>query len=308
MFLFVRGENDWLIYGTILALVACANNLFNITWLLRSLSFKNLGRSNLRKHCKPLAAFCDFFPLLLRFYNFFDTVLLGLLSPDNTQVAFYQLAAKLRNICYQVVNAIISVLIPRLSYYAKNNPIQYSSLLQRGFGITLNLSLGIANYLLAFAHPLVVLFSSEKYEAAVISVQLIGFVNLFTCLSTFIGLCVLTPLDLEQKLVRANMTGVPISLIFNFVLDGTWGATGAALAVLIAEFVIFTIQVRASRKILFSAIKLESVFKTLIINAFALLAGFVTASFSLSIIPLLIVGFFCLWNYMVCYWTRCKRR
>lgn len=143
-----------------------------------------------------------------------------------------------------------------------------------------------------FAHPLIVLLSSDKYAAVVISVQIIGFVNLFSCLSTFIGLCVLTPLDLENKLAMANMAGVPISLVANFALDGTWGATGAASAVLIAEFVIFTVQVHASWRILRNALQLSEILKTLMINVVALLAGFAAASLPLSAIPLLIVGFF----------------
>lgn len=288
--LFVRHKDDWLIYGAIIALVACANNLFNITRLLCSLSFKNLGRSNLRKHGKSLISFAAL-SIATAIYQSFDSVLLGLLSPNNAQVAFYQLASKLRNICWQVVNAIVGVLMPRLSYYAKNNPAQYACLLQRGFGITVNLSLGIANYLLAFAYPLIVLLSSEKYAAAVISVQIIGFVNLFSCLSTFIGLCVLTPLDLERKLAMANMAGVPVSLVANVVLDGTWGATGAAIAVLIAEFVIFIIQVHASWRILRNAIQFSDMLKTLAVNAIALLAGLVAAALPLSAIPLLAVGF-----------------
>ena len=288
---FVRHKDDWLIYGAIIALVACANNLFNIARLLRTLSFKNLGRSNLRKHDKSLISFAAL-SIATAIYQSFDSVLLGLLSPNNIQVAFYQLASKLRNICWQVVNAIVSVLIPRLSYYAKNNPAQYTSLLQRGFGITLNLSLGIANYLLAFAYPLIVLLSSEKYAAAVISVQIIGFVNFFSCLSTFIGLCVLTPLDLERKLAMANMAGVPISLVANFALDGTWGAPGAAVAVLIAEFVIFTVQVHASWKILRNALRFGDILKTLMINVIALMVGFAAAALPLAEIPLLIVGFF----------------
>ena len=289
--IFVRHQDDWLIYGVILALVSCANNLLNITRLLRSLSFRNLGHSNLRRHRKSLAAFAVL-SIATAIYNSFDSVLLGMLSPNNRQVAFYQLASKLRSICYQVVNAIVSVLIPRLSYYAKNNPAQYTSLLQRGFGIILNLSLGIANYFLVFAHPLIVLLSSEKYAAAVVSVQIIGFVNFFSCLSTFIGLCVLTPLDLENKFAMANMAGVPISLVANFALDGTWGGTGAAAAVLIAEFIIFIIQVHASWKILCNALQLSDMLKTLVVNVIALLAGFAVAALPLAEIPLLIIGFF----------------
>ena len=290
MLVFVRHKNDWLIYGAILALVACANNALNIIRLFHLLPLRNLGKGNLHRHFKPLVSFATL-SIATAIYNSFDSVLLGLLSPNNTQVAFYQLSSKLRSICYQIVNAIISVLIPRLSYYAKNASDRYLLLLRRGFDIIFNLSLGIANYLLVFAYSLVVLFSSNKYDTAVISVQIIGFVNFFSCLSTFIGLCILTPLNLERKLAIANFAGVPISLVANFLLDSTWGAIGAAVAVFLAEVTIFLIQLHAAWRMLAQALEFSNLLKSVTSNAFALLMIFFVAWLPLSAVPLLVCGF-----------------
>ena len=79
MLVFVRHKNDWLIYGAILALVACANNALNIIRLFHLLPLRNLGKGNLHRHFKPLVSFATL-SIATAIYNSFDSVLLGLLS------------------------------------------------------------------------------------------------------------------------------------------------------------------------------------------------------------------------------------
>ena len=192
MLVFVRGEGDYLAYGVILALVICGNNVLNLARMLRMVSFSGLGPMHIGRHLKPLASYAVL-SIASSVYLAFDSILLGMLSPSNVQVGLYQLASKLKGICFSVINAIIGVLIPRLSYYAKNDLEKYGALLRRGWGFLLNLCLGIALYLLVCAYPLVVLISSEKYVDAVLPVRIIGLVNLFSCMSYFFGLCILSP-------------------------------------------------------------------------------------------------------------------
>ena len=108
----------------------------------------------------------------------------------------------------------------------------------------MNLCLGTALYLLVYAYPLVVLISSEKYADAVLPVRIIGLVNLLACMSYFFGPCILSPLDQESKLAKANLTGIPTSLVCNLLLDRMLGATGAAISVYLSELVIFLMQLR----------------------------------------------------------------
>lgn len=261
--MFVHRPDDWLVYGAILALVTCGNNLFNISKLLRDVPLRNLGSINLRRHVKPLISYA-ILAISSSLYLSFDSVLLGMLNPNNVQVALYQLAAKLKNICFKVINAIIGVLIPRLSYYAKNEREKYEGLLTRGFGILVNLCIGVMFYLLLFAHPLVVLISSSKYSAATIPVQLIGIVNFLSTMSYFFGLCILSPLGRERELASANLIGVPISLLLNILLDGHFGAIGAALSILATETAIFLNQAYCCRDILKQLINARKLIHTVI--------------------------------------------
>lgn len=270
---FVRRENDWFIYGAILALVVCGNNIFNIVRLLRTVSFHGLGPFQLQRHAKPLVSYAVL-SIASAVYLAFDSVLLGILNTNNVQVALYQLAAKIKGICWQVINAVIGVLIPRLSYYISNDSDKYCGLLKRGFGFVLNLCLGIMFYVFIYAQPLVILISSEKYVAATVPVQIIGAVNFFSCMSYFIGLCILSPLGRESKFATANLLGVPISLALNIVFDGHLGAIGAAIAVLIAEIAIFCKQVWDARDILKTAVTFTSVFKIVISHTVAFVIAF----------------------------------
>lgn len=275
MLVFVRGEDDYLAYGVILALVVCGNNVLNLARMLRMVSFSGLGPMRIGRHLKPLASYAAL-SIASSVYLAFDSILLGMLSPSNVQVGLYQLASKLKGICFSVINAIIGVLIPRLSYYAKNDPEKYGALLRRGWGFLLNLCLGIVLYLLVYAYPLVVLISSEKYADAVLPVRIIGLVNLLSCMSYFFGLCILSPLDQESKLARANLTGAPISLVCNLLLDGTFGATGAAISVCLAELVIFLMQLHDCWPVLREHIDASDVLRTFMSHIMAAAVAFAT--------------------------------
>ena len=273
MLVFVRGEDDYLAYGVILALVVCGNNVLNLARMLRMVSFSGLGPMCIGRHLKPLASYAAL-SIASSVYLAFDSILLGMLSPSKVQVGLYKLASNLKGICFSVINAIIGVLIPRLSYYAKNDPEKYGALLRRGWGFLLNLCLGIALYLLVYAYPLVVLISSEKYADAVLPVRIIGLVNLLSCMSYFFGLCILSPLDQESKLARANLTGAPISLVCNLLLDGTFGATGAAISVCLAELVIFLMQLHDCWPVLKKHIDASDVLRTFMSHIMAAAVAF----------------------------------
>lgn len=249
MLLLVRADGDYLIYGAITAFVTCGNNVLNLIRLARMIDLQEPTPLHIRHHIKPLTSFAVQ-SISTSIYLFFDSILLGMLFSDNVQVGFYQLASKLKGVCWSVVNAIVGVLVPRLSYYAKHSVVQYRELTGKGFGIIGNLCLGLCCYLVVEAQPLTIWVSTEKYLDAVTPVRIIGLVSLFSCMSTFLASCILTPLDREDKLAIANMVGVPISLVGNLLLDVRFGATGAALSMLAAEIVIFILQTRYSWDVL----------------------------------------------------------
>ena len=126
--------------------------------------------------------------------------------------------------------------------------------------------MAIAFYLGVFAGPVVIFISGESFAGAAQPVRIIGIVNLISCLSYFIGLCILTPLGRERQLAMSNMVGVPLSVMLNLFLDPIYGAVGAAIALLISEVVILSTQVWYSRDVLSRFVKHEDVLRVLASN------------------------------------------
>lgn len=272
----IHSEKDWLLYGAIVALVPCCNNIFNIIRLFKDVNVFGVAPLNLKRHAKPLVSYAAS-TISSAFYLSFDSILLGMLNANNVQVALYQLAVKLKNICWQVINSVIGVLIPRLSYYAKNAPEKYDNLLKRGNGFLVNVCLGVMLYLFIYAMPLVTLVSSSKYSSATLPIKIIGIANFVSCISYFYGQCILSPLDRERNLATANTAGLVISLLLNVVLDRPFGAVGASIASVASEGFIFCVLGFKSRDILQRIITWKSVLHTLIPHI---------AAFAVSVMPM----------------------
>lgn len=288
--LFVRNENNYLIYGAILALVICGNNFFNIIRLARTVNLRDTYAVNIGRHIKPLASFGSM-SIASALYLSFDSTILGMLS-SNYQIGLYQLAVKIKGIMFQVLNAILGVFIPRLSYYIAEKKLdEYNQLLRKGFIFTLNVTFALMCYLLVFAEPIVLIISGEKFLDATLSVRICGFINMFSCLSYFLGLCILAPTGREKELAVANCVGVPTSIILNFALDSRFGAIGASTAALISELIIFSMQGWYSRRELKKIIDYLEVVKIITAN---ILATAISYSLFIFIFPSTILSQFLL--------------
>lgn len=283
--LLVRRPGDYLVYGGILALVTCGNNLLNLIRLNRLVDIRHVRGLNVRRHLRPLAAF-GAQSIAQAVYLSFDSTLLGVLASGNYQVGLYQLATKLKAVMFQVLNAVLGVFIPRLSHHlAVGDDEAFDLLLRTGFGITINVCVAIAFYLGVFAGPVVVFISGESFAEAAQPVRVIGIVNLISCLSYFIGLCILTPLGRERQLAMSNMIGVPLSVMLNFFLDPVYGAVGAAVALLISEIVILSTQVWYSKDVLSRFVKYGDVLRVIASNCMGIMFAVAVAWMVDGVVP-----------------------
>lgn len=291
--LFVRQPDDYLLYGGILALVTCGNNLLNLIRLNRMVDFRSVQQVDVRRHFRPLAAF-GVQSIAQAVYLSFDSTLLGVLVAGNYQVGLYQLATKIKAVLFQVLYAVLGVFIPRLSnHLAHENSASFNALLRKGFGITINVGVAIACYLLLFSELVVLLISGEAFLEAVPSVRIIGVINLLSCMSYYFGLCILTPLGRERELAMANMIGVPISVVLNVLLDPLLGAVGAALSLLVAEAVILCIQGWWVRDILARVVRFADVGRVIASNGIAVVCSmiFVFSLQALGVTSVAVIAF-----------------
>ncbi|MBS5146497.1 MAG: oligosaccharide flippase family protein [Collinsella intestinalis] len=281
--LLVRKPQDYLIYGGILAFVMCGNNLINLFMLRKYVDFKVKRKLNLRRHFRPLISF-GLQSISSAVYLSFDSTLLGFITSSNYQVGLYQLATKLKGVMFQVLNAVLGVFIPRLSCYLGQGDMPlFLSLVRRASGLTINICISIFFYLYAFAPGLVLLISGPSFDGAVLPVRIIGLVNLCSCYSYFIGLCVLTPLGRERQLALANFAGVPVSVLLNFLLDARFGAVGASLSILLAEALILSLQLYWARDVVSKVAPIIDVLRICLSNIMAASIAYLISSMVLPV-------------------------
>lgn len=271
--LFVRRPEDYLVYGAILALVTCGNNLFNLIRLHKLLDFKNVGKLNIRRHIRPLAVF-GAQSIAQSVYLSFNSTLLGVLSHGNYQVGLHQLAVKFEGVQCGIIGAVIGVFVPRLAHdQASENGAEFGRLVRTGFGLTMNICLAVMCYLLVFAEPVVLFVSGEAFAGAVVPVRIIGAVSLMSCMSYFVAMCILSPLGRERKMAVSSIAAAPVSVALNLLLDGPFGAVGAGVALLATEATVLCIELWCARDVLSSFVRVRDLARMVLSNVLAVLAS-----------------------------------
>ena len=115
MFLFVRSQEDYLIYGGITILSNVGSYVLNFFRLGRYITLRPMGNYNLRRHLKPIGVFCAM-TVATSIYTNLDVVMLKFISGDE-QVGYYNVGVKVKTIVAGLVTSLGAVLLPRLSYY-----------------------------------------------------------------------------------------------------------------------------------------------------------------------------------------------
>ena len=267
--LFVRRPGDYLVYGAILALVTCGNNLFNLIRLHKLLDFKSVGRLDVRRHIRPLMVFGTQ-AIAQPVYLSFNSTMLGVLSHGNYQVGLHQLAVKIEHVQCSVVGAVTGVFVPRIAHDQMADDVAgFRRLVRTGFGFTMNICVAVMCYLLMFAEPVVLFVSGEAFAGAVTPVRIIGAVSLMSCVSYFVAMCILSPLGRERQMAMSSIAAAPVSVVLNLLLDGPFGAVGAGAALLATEATVLCIELWCARDVLSSFVRPRDLVRMAASNAVA---------------------------------------
>lgn len=129
IFATVHCSEDYIKYTFIMMISNSGAYLSSIFYTMKKVRLKVTIKLNLKKHLKPiLLLFCS--TLAIQIYVKSDITVLGYLR-TNSEVGIYTAASKVYTIIKALLNAIIMVSIPRLSYYlGKKDYDSYNSLLK----------------------------------------------------------------------------------------------------------------------------------------------------------------------------------
>lgn len=254
MFLFVEQRSDYIIYGAITVFATSGSNIINILNCKRFIYTKPLGKYAFRKHLKPILTFFAM-TAAISIYTNLDTVLLGFMKGD-IQVGYYNIAVKIKSITATLVSSLGSVLLPRMSYFVSYNmKKEFENLVAKALNFVLLFSIPIVVYCIFYSKEIILFLAGNSYLPAIPSLKIIIPSILAIGLTSTLGIQVLVPFNKEKYTLISVIAGAIIDLGFCFIFIPYFGAFGASLATLIAEFSVLLVQVYYLKNFLPDVIK-----------------------------------------------------
>lgn len=253
MFVFVHKKEDYIIYGAISIFAASASNILNIIHARRYIDFSFVGHYDLRKHLKAVLIFFAM-SCATTIYTNLDTVMLGFMKSD-IDVGYYNAAVKIKVILVQVVASLGGVLLPRCSYYVEKGMwADFKRICSKALNFVVVIALPLSVYFIIYAQDAIMFLSGSEYLGAISPMKIIMPTLLFIGMTNILGLQILVPLGKEKIVLYSEVAGAITDLLLNGVLIPRFGASGAAMGTLVAEFVVLIVQCAALRKHLFDII------------------------------------------------------
>jgi len=246
LLLLIHKPSDYLAYAAVGVVSVLGANIVTFIGLKRyvTLSFKDLS---IAKHIPSLLILSGWVLSASAYVNL-DSVLVGLLSGE-TSVGLYSAAMKINKIFLPVVTSLGIVLVPRISYYLKNNMTNdYNAVAQKSIRFILLSAFPLMVFIFLYAPQIIRLISGEMYFAAVPSIRILAPIIFFIGCSNFLGVQILFPNGKEKALFLSSVIAAAVSLALNVVLIPRFHQNGAAIANVAAECTIFIIQMYLVRK------------------------------------------------------------
>lgn len=243
IFLFVKTKNDLSIYFIIYVLSILIGNLS--LWLympkfIKKVDFKSL---NIKRHLKPTIAL--FIPqIAIQVYTVLDRTMIGILIPNKEEVGFYTQGEKIIKLLQTIVGAMGIVMLPRIaSKYSEKDNKAIKIYLNKSFNLTFLISFPIIFGLLLISDSFVPIFFGPGYDKVSVIMKVICPIILFVGLSGTIGYQYLLPTKKQKDYTISVIIGAGINFIINILLIPRYGAIGAAIGTVIAEFTVAAYQI-----------------------------------------------------------------
>lgn len=260
MFLLIKDSNDVVIYGVITIVASVGSNILNFINIRKYVDFKVEDKLDYIKHIKPIMSFFVL-TVATTVYTNLDVVMLGFIK-DNIEVGYYNAAVKIKSILVSLVTSLGTVLLPRLSYYvAQNNVKEFERLTKKALDFIWLSSIPLCIYFTIKASDSILFLSGTGFDGAVIPMQVVMPTLVFIGISNLIGIQIFVPMDKERYVVESVVVGAIVNMVINSLLIPQYGATGAAIGTVVAEFFVAIYQWLKIREFMQQVVDIKTVAK-----------------------------------------------
>lgn len=278
VFLLIRNQNDYLMYGFLSIFVSSGNYICNFVNLRKYVDFKSVKKMELKKHLKPL------FILLLgstaiTIYNSFDVSMLGFINTEY-EVGLYNAAYKIRNILTSLSVAITSVLIPRIAFsLGKQDKKTVKDLVLLSLNSSFLIAFPVVIYCLIFTSKVLLLICGKDFIGASSALIVLLWCVIVLIFTNLFGNQLMLPMGKEKEFSICVSIGLVINVVLNFLLIPKYGAYGAAIGTLCTEVWNAIFMGYSVRTYILHAFSIKNLYKYVLSAIFAGLISYYVSLF-----------------------------
>lgn len=252
LFLFVKTQQDVLYYAICITIGSLGGNIFNFFRLRKYVKISDLVVKELKpfRHIKPVLRIFVL-NLIVSIYINLNVIMLGFMK-NNESVGLFTSATKLTHVILTIVTSLGAVLLPRMSNMISNNQVtEFRELAQKSLDFIILLTLPVSFGLVILADFLIPIFCGDTYADAILTLRILAPIIIFIGISNVLGIQILYPQGHEKIVIFSTAAGAIINLLLNLWLIPKYSQNGAALATLIAEFVVTATMWWIGRRLIF---------------------------------------------------------
>jgi len=237
MLTFIRSPEDVTKYAVIVVFGNAGAQFTNIIHTCKVVPLRIKFSKDLLKHLKPiLYMFCISVASVI--YINSDITILGYFKSDE-DVGIYYMVGKVYTIVKALINAVIMVTIPRLSYYVGNHDKEkYQQLLSslRDYLYTLIIPVTVGMFMLS--GNILKIIGGNEFASGIQALRILSIAMLFAVFACFYAQSILIPNRKEKIFFFATVTSAVVNIGLNLVIIPYLGVNGAALTTLISEIIV----------------------------------------------------------------------
>ena len=245
MFLFVKKEDDLLLYIIIITASTMIGNLSMWMYMPRFIEKMDFRTLTFRRHFHETLIY--FVPTIATsIYTVLDRTLIGVLTQNKAENGCYHYAMQIVNMMKALTFASLNMVLgSRLSFlFAEKRYDEIRERIADSINYILFMGIGICFGMIGVARRFVPVFLGPGYDRVITMLMLMSPIVIIIGISNCLGSQYYTPAGFRKLSARYIITGAVVNLLLNLVLIPRYWGYGAIVASLIAETVITVLYLR----------------------------------------------------------------
>lgn len=242
IFTCIHTERDLWKYFLIYVSADVLGNL--ATWLYLPKYLVKIDKKDLqfKKHIIPMLSL--FLPqVAIQIYTVLDKTMIGIITNNMSEVGFYEQAQKITKAALSVITSLQVVMNSRIAIlHASKKKMEIKNNMERSFNFTWLLGIPLSFGIVGISHGLVSWYYGPGYEPVELILVVISPIILAIGFSSVIGVQYLVQVGKIKEFTKAIILGCITNFVLNIILIKHLNSTGAAIASVVAETVVFLVQ------------------------------------------------------------------